>query len=79
MIIPPVGAKLFHAGRQTDGQTDITKLIVISRFYKGASKFENNAEVDENKCVFLHITVIIYSLSTKYSKTLMCKVLEEVK
>jgi hypothetical protein len=28
MKIHPVGAKLFHAGRQADGQTNMTKLRV---------------------------------------------------
>jgi len=28
MAIHPVGAKLLHADRQTDGQTDMTKLKV---------------------------------------------------
>ena len=38
MKIGPVGAELFHADRQTDGQTDMTKLIVTSRYFAKAPK-----------------------------------------
>jgi uncharacterized protein (DUF849 family) len=31
MKIFPAGAELFHAHRQTDGETDMTKLIVAFR------------------------------------------------
>jgi len=31
MKIRPVGVELFHVDRQTDGETDMTKLIVASR------------------------------------------------
>jgi len=38
----PVGAKFYHAHRQMDGQTDITKLIVaFSQFCEEATKTEN--------------------------------------
>ena len=33
-----LGAELFHADRQTDGQTEITKLIVAFRNFSDASK-----------------------------------------
>jgi nitrogen fixation protein FixH len=39
MEIHPVGAAVFHAGdRQTDRQTDITKLIVAFRDFANVSK-----------------------------------------
>ena len=38
MKIRPVGAELFHADRRTDGQTDMTKLIVAFRNFANASK-----------------------------------------
>jgi hypothetical protein len=31
MKIRPLGVELFHADRRTDGQTDMTKLIVAFR------------------------------------------------
>jgi len=35
MNIRPVGAESFHAERQTDGQTDMKKLIVVfSQFFE---------------------------------------------
>ena len=38
MKIRPVGAELFHADGRTDGQTDITKVIVTFRNFSKASK-----------------------------------------
>ena len=38
MKIRLVGAKLFHANRQTDGQTDITELTVAFRNFVKAPK-----------------------------------------
>jgi len=38
MKIRSVGAELFHAGGQMDGQTDMTKLIVSSRNIPNAPK-----------------------------------------
>ena len=46
MKIRPVGAELFH----TDGQTDITKLIIA---------FSNFANAPKN-CIFPHIVVSSY-------------------
>jgi hypothetical protein len=40
MKILPVGAQFFHAGGQTDGQTDRTKLIVAFRNFPNAPKNE---------------------------------------
>ena len=37
MKIHPVGAKLFHADRRTDRQTDMMKLIVAFRDFAKAS------------------------------------------
>jgi len=34
----PVGAQLFQAGGRTDGQTDMTKLIVAFHNFAGAPK-----------------------------------------
>jgi len=36
MKILPVGAELFHAFQQTDGRTDMTKLIVAFRNFAKA-------------------------------------------
>jgi len=41
MKIRPAGAELFHADRQTDGQTDMTKLKVVFRNFANAPKSEN--------------------------------------
>jgi len=38
MKIRPVGAELFHEDRQTDGQTDMTKPIVVFRNFAKAPK-----------------------------------------
>jgi hypothetical protein len=38
MKIRPVGAELFNADRQTDGRTDMTKLIVGFRNFAKAPK-----------------------------------------
>jgi len=38
MKIRPVGAELFHVDRQTDGGTDMSKLIVASRNIANALK-----------------------------------------
>ena len=38
MKICPVGAELFHADRQTGGETDMTKLIVTFRNFANVSK-----------------------------------------
>ena len=42
MKIRPVGAELWHAGRRTDGRTDITKLIVAFRNFTNAPKKTKN-------------------------------------
>jgi hypothetical protein len=34
----PVGVELFHAGGWMDGQTDITKLIVVFCYFANAPK-----------------------------------------
>jgi hypothetical protein len=36
----PVGAKLFHANKQMDGQTDMFKLIVTFRSFMKAPKIK---------------------------------------
>jgi hypothetical protein len=38
MKVCPVGAELFHADGRTDGQTDMTKLIVAFRNFANAPK-----------------------------------------
>jgi hypothetical protein len=40
MNILPVGAELFHADGQTDGRTDLTKLIVAFCNFANAPKNE---------------------------------------
>jgi hypothetical protein len=42
MKIRLVGAELFHADRQTDSRTDMTKLITDLRNFANASKIELN-------------------------------------
>jgi hypothetical protein len=39
-----VGAELFHEGRRTDGQTDMTKLTVAFRNWKKLIKFAHIQE-----------------------------------
>jgi len=41
MKIHPLGAELFHVDRQTDGRTDMTKLIVTFHHFVNASKKRN--------------------------------------
>jgi hypothetical protein len=41
--IRPVGVELFHADRQTDGRTDITKLIVAFRNFAQSPKIHLRA------------------------------------
>ena len=43
MKIRPVGAQLSHADGRTDGQTDMTKLIVAFRNFATASKQIKNS------------------------------------
>ena len=50
MKIRPVRAELFHADRQTDGRTDITKVIVPFRSFANAPKILRSA-----RTVFLRI------------------------
>ena len=38
MKILPMGAELFHVDRRTDGQTDMTKIIVAFRNFTNAPK-----------------------------------------
>jgi len=38
MKIRPVGAELFHADRQTEGQTDMAKLVITLRNSGNAPK-----------------------------------------
>ena len=38
MDIPPLGAKLFHADRRTNGRTDMAKLIFSSWHFANAPK-----------------------------------------
>jgi len=40
------------ADGQTDGQTDMTKLIVALRNYKNAPNKENYTDIDKNKGIF---------------------------
>ena len=41
MEIHPVGAKLFHPDRQTDGQTDMTKQKVALHNFANTPKIES--------------------------------------
>ena len=45
MKIRPVGAELFYAARLTDGQTDMTELIVAFRNFANAHK--NGSKINE--------------------------------
>jgi hypothetical protein len=47
MKIRSVGAKLFHAGGRTDGQTDVTKLIVAFHNFAIAPKKEKKNKTRE--------------------------------
>ena len=40
MKIRPVGAELFHAGGRTDGQTDMTKIVVAFRSFANVHRQE---------------------------------------
>ena len=48
MKICPMGLELFHADRQTDRQTDVTKQIVA---------FRNFANTPKNELIILYIYV----------------------
>jgi len=45
MKIRPVGAELFHAGRRTEGQTDMTKLTVTFRNFANAPKIIRDCKI----------------------------------
>jgi hypothetical protein len=45
MKISPVGAELFHADRQTQRQTDMTKLIVVLSNFANSRKNQGNCFV----------------------------------
>jgi hypothetical protein len=49
MKIRPLRAELFHAYRQTDGRTNVTKLIVAFRNFANSAKKKtwNNLEKEE--------------------------------
>jgi len=47
--ILPVGVELFHVGGWTDGQTDMTKVIVAFRNFKKASHKQNKYIKKENE------------------------------
>ena len=52
MKIRPTEAELFHADRQTDGQMDMTKLIIAFR------NFESAPKKDTAKSLFLLILLV---------------------
>ena len=48
-----VGAQLFHTSRQTDRQTDMTKLIVAFRNFENAPKNGNHKMYSLDEYVFI--------------------------
>ena len=51
-FVVPVGAGLFHADRLTDGQTDMTKLVIV---------FRNFANTSKNKIIIYNEINIVWS------------------
>ena len=47
MKIRPAGAELYHADRRTDGQTDVTKLIVAFRNFSNEPRSERMSYIKE--------------------------------
>lgn len=51
--IRPLGADLFHAERETDGRTDMRKLIVTFRSFTNATKNQSViVEYKSSRCLF---------------------------
>ena len=61
MKIRPVGAKLLQADRQTDGRTDMTKLLVAFRNFANAPKNESNTGL------FKMIVGVLTTFHTQYT------------
>jgi hypothetical protein len=55
MKIPPMGVELLHAYRQTNGKTDITKLVVDFRSRANAPENSNTKEYLHRICLELMI------------------------
>jgi hypothetical protein len=53
MKIRPVGAEFFHAGGRMEGQTDITRLIVVFRNFANALKSPEKSLKDEIKYLYM--------------------------
>jgi len=45
----PVGAELFHADGRTDGQTEMTKLIIVLRSFANAPHYNGSYFKSESK------------------------------
>jgi len=61
MKIRPVGAELLQADRQTDGRTDMTKLLVAFRNFANAPKNESNTGL------FKMIVGVLTTFHTQYT------------
>jgi len=66
MKIRPVGAELFHADRQTDRQTDLTKRIVVLRSFSNAPRIDNVLTVIKE----IHCVLRNQNLYYRFPKTL---------
>jgi hypothetical protein len=65
MKICPIGAKLFHRERQTDGQTDMTKLIVAFAIALKKVLFDSR---QDSRYTYISRRFEVHSISGRSSK-----------
>jgi len=70
MKIPPVGAKVFHLERQTDGQTDMRKPIVALRDVTKTSK-NKFVEINNTQIFDIYGGYLIRATFTVFSFVLL--------
>ena len=61
--IRPVGAELFYADRRTEGQTDMTKLIVAFRNFANAPKNQFTAIASLCELIFYVVDINAVAVS----------------
>jgi hypothetical protein len=57
MEIRPVGVKLFHPHRQTDRQTDMTKLKVALHNFANMPKIESYTKKQQDDVDWIHLAL----------------------
>ena len=70
MKFRPVGAEVFHAERQTDGQTDITKPLVAVHNVTRASK-NKSVEINDTPIFDMYGSYLFPATFTVFSLVLL--------